>query len=365
MIKENVLLAPYTTLQIGGPARYFAEAQSEKQLLEALAFSEMSQLPVFILGGGSNVLIADEGFPGLVLRVAIRGIEWSEQGERVLVTSGAGEDWDEFVHSCVDRGLAGVECLSGIPGLVGGTPVQNVGAYGQEVSETITSVRVYDRLTQRIDELSNADCRFSYRASIFNTVNRDRYIVLGVTFVLKPHGEPAIRYPDVKDFFADMSTKPALKEVREAVRTIRERKAMLLVPGDADCRSAGSFFKNLIVTREIYEQVIETAKGQGLIRSQERVPGFTTEDGKMKVPAAWLIERAGFHRGYHRGRVGISSKHTLAIINRGGARAREVLELVEEIQDRVLITFAVHLHPEPVFVGFENEDEERIRNKRK
>jgi UDP-N-acetylmuramate dehydrogenase len=232
---------------------------------------------------------------------------------------------------------------------------QNVGAYGQEVSETIASVRVLDRLTRKIVELDNTGCRFRYRESIFNTIARDRYIVLAVAYALRPQGEPAIRYPDVIDFFPDLSTHPSLpslKEVREAVRSIRARKAMLLIPGDNDCRRAGSFFKNPIVTREFYGRIEEAAKAHGLISAGEHVPGFSATDGNIKVPAAWLIERAGFHKGYSRGRVGISSKHTLAIINRGGATACEVMDLVGEIRQRVVGKFGVHLNAEPVFVGF-------------
>jgi UDP-N-acetylmuramate dehydrogenase len=348
MIRENVPLAPYTTLRIGGPARYLASAQSEDELLAALAFA--ADLPVFILGGGSNVLFADEGFPGLVLHIAIRGIAWSSDG---VVTASAGEDWDEFVAQCVERRLAGIECLSGIPGLVGGTPVQNVGAYGQEVGETITSVRVYDRLTKRIVELSNAGCRFAYRASIFNASERDRYIVLAATFALTPLGEPAIRYPDLDHIFAGSSAKPALKEVREAVRSIRSRKAMLLVPGDPDCRSAGSFFKNPVVTAAFFERMTEDAKAQNRIASDREIPRYSVGDGKVKVPAAWLIEHAGFQKGYTRGRAAISSKHSLAIINRGGATARDVLDLANEIQERVQAKFGIYLQPEPVLVGFE------------
>jgi UDP-N-acetylmuramate dehydrogenase len=352
LIQKDILLAPYTTLQIGGPARYFAEARSEAEVLEALEFADRGGHEVFIMGGGSNILVADEGFPGLVLRVAIKGIQWFDDG---MVIAGAGEDWDQFVHKCVERDLAGVECLSGIPGFTGGTPVQNVGAYGQEISETITSVRVLDRLTGTIVELENSGCRFNYRESIFNTTARDRYIVLAVAYTLRPHGEPAIRYPDVINFFPDLLTNrtlPSLKEVREAVRTIRSRKAMLLIPGDNDCRSAGSFFKNPIVTPEFYARIEEATKAQGLISAEERVPSFSAADGKIKVPAAWLIERAGFHKGYSRGRVGISSKHALAIINRGGATAGEVMDLVGEIRQRVEARFGVHLNAEPVFVGF-------------
>jgi UDP-N-acetylmuramate dehydrogenase len=350
MIRENVPLAPYTTLRIGGPARYFAGAQNEDQLLEALAYATALGLPVFILGGGSNVLFADEGFPGLVLHVAIKGIGWSSDG---VVTASAGEDWDEFVRQCVERELAGIECLSGIPGLAGGTPVQNVGAYGQDVSETITSVRVYDLLANRIIELSNAACCFGYRASIFNTSERGRYIVLAATFALNPRGAPAIRYPDLDNIFAGSSTRPALKDVREAVRSIRSRKAMLLVPGDPDCYSAGSFFKNPIVTAAFFERMKDDARDRNTIASDQEVPHYSVGDGGVKVPAAWLIEHAGFQKGYTRGRAGISSKHSLAIINRGGATAREVLGLANEIQERVQAKFGIYLQPEPVLAGFE------------
>jgi UDP-N-acetylmuramate dehydrogenase len=348
MIRENVPLAPYTTLRIGGPARYLASVHDEDELFEAIAFA--ADLPVFVLGGGSNVLFADDGFPGLVLQVACKSIVWSSDG---VVTASAGEDWDEFVEKCVERELAGIECLSGIPGLVGGTPVQNVGAYGQEVSETIASVRVYDRLTKQIVELSNASCRFAYRASIFNTSERERYIVLAATFALKPRGEPAIRYPDLDHIFTDSSTRPGLKDVREAVRSIRSRKAMLLVPGDPDGCSAGSFFKNPVVTVAFFERMTEDAKAENAIASDQEVPHYSVADGKVKVPAAWLIERAGFQKGYTRGRAGISSKHSLAIINRGGATAKEVLDLANEIRERVQAKFGVYLQPEPVLVGFE------------
>jgi UDP-N-acetylmuramate dehydrogenase len=367
-IQENVPLAPLTTLGVGGPARFFAEVHGEGDLFEALAFAERQQLPIFVLGGGSNVLVADEGFPGLVVRVAIRGIgtgsvsdlsllQTSTDGSdrsltlpvphqppAVSIATGAGEDWDEFVRQCVERNLAGIECLSGIPGLVGGTPVQNVGAYGQEVSETITKVRAFDRQSKQIVELSNADCRFAYRASIFNSTETNRYIVLAVNYVLRPGGDPAIRYPDLKNYFSDRGGKPTLAEVREAVIAIRSRKGMVIVSDDPDCRSAGSFFKNPIVSREALAK-IEREVG-------EAPPSFPAAGGQVKVPAAWLIERAGFQKGYARGRVGISSKHTLAVINRGGATANEVLWLVNEIRGRVGQRFGIDLLPEPVLIGF-------------
>lgn len=353
-MKENVQLAPYTTLGIGGPARFFAEAESEADLLAAFSFAEDRQVPIFILGGGSNVLVADEGFDGLALRVALKGVSLSNEDGEVLLTANAGEDWDDLVRQCVERNLAGVECLSGIPGSVGGTPVQNVGAYGQEVSETIVSVRAFDRHIKQFVELSNAECQFSYRASIFNTTVRDRYVVTAVTYALKPHGEPAIRYPDLKNFFSNVSTKPSLRLAREAVRSIRARKAMLLTPDDPDCRSAGSFFKNPVITLEHLRRIETESKGKGLIGEGEVVPHFPAVDGKVKAPAAWLIERAGFQRGYQKGRVSISSKHTLALVNRGGATAREVLDLAQEIQQRVSEQFGITLAPEPVFIGFDS-----------
>ena len=353
LIQKNVPLAPLTTLRIGGPARFFAEAREEDELLAAFSFAEQRGLPLFILGGGSNALVADEGFPGLVVHVALKGVTWRDEGDRAVGAARAGEDWDEFVSQCVERDLAGVECLSGIPGSVGGTPIQNVGAYGQEVSETITSVRVFDRLAGGFAELSNEQCRFGYRASVFNTEARDRYVVTAVAYALRPHGEPAIRYPDLKSFFSNVSTGPSLGMTREAVREIRARKAMLISPGDPDCRSAGSFFKNPVVTSDTFTSIEEIARGQNLIGAAEAVPNFPAGDGRVKVSAAWLIERAGFHKGYSRGPVGISSKHTLAIVNRGGATAREVIGLMKEIQERVAAKFGVPLTPEPVFVGFD------------
>jgi UDP-N-acetylmuramate dehydrogenase len=354
LIQQDVPLAPLTTLRIGGPARFFAEARGEDEMLAAFSFAEQQRIPLFILGGGSNALIADEGFPGLVVHVAIKGVTWRDEGDEVIVTARAGEDWDEFVRQCVERDLAGVECLSGIPGSVGGTPIQNVGAYGQEVSETITSVRVFDRLAGGFAEFSNEQCQFSYRASVFNTTARDRYVVTAVAYALKPHGEPAIRYPDLKNFFSHVSTRPSLRLTREAVRDIRARKAMLITPDDPDCRSAGSFFKNPVVTSGTFASIEDIARERNLIGGSERVPNFPAGDGKVKVPAAWLIERAGFHKGYSRGQAGISSKHTLAIVNRGGATAREVIGLMKEIQERVAENFGVPLTPEPVFVGFDS-----------
>ena len=346
VIRENVRLAPYTTLKIGGMARYFADIDCEAQLQEALLFAEQHYLPLFVLGGGSNVLIADAGFSGLVIHIVNQGITFHKsKKDAALVTAAAGEEWDKFVQQCVARNLAGVECLSGIPGYVGGTPIQNVGAYGQEVSETIVAVRAFDRQANRIVEMTNADCQFSYRASLFNTTARERYIVLGVTYKLKPQGEPALRYPDLQKHFASHAAPPTLQQVRDAVLKIRASKGMVIVPSDPDCQSAGSFFKNPMVTLEQFVQVEAAAA--------EAVPHFAAAFGQVKIPAAWLIEKAGFPKGYERGRVGISSKHTLAIINRNSATATELLAFVEQIQKQVQERFGIALVPEPVLIGLE------------
>jgi UDP-N-acetylmuramate dehydrogenase len=350
-LRENVPLADYTTLGIGGPARYLSEATSEAQLLDALELACARGWPVFVLGGGSNLLIADAGYPGLVLRVALRGIHQHED-ESDIISAAAGEEWDAFVRLCVSQKLAGLECLSGIPGTVGGTPVQNVGAYGQEVSEVILSVRVLDRESLTVRELSNPDCGFAYRRSIFNSSCRGRYIVLRVTYALRPRSRPRLHYPDLKLHFADRREPPSLSEIRDAVLRIRTTKGMVIVPGEPDCRSVGSFFKNPVVTEETAAEIAEASRRQGGAGA-ETLPRFNVGDGRLKLPAAWLIERAGFHKGYTRGPVGISTKHALALVNRGGATAQDVLSLMREIQEGVKSCFGIDLEPEPEFVGFQ------------
>jgi UDP-N-acetylmuramate dehydrogenase len=345
-IQENVPLAPMTTLGIGGAARYFLPARDEQEVAAGVHWAGEQGLPLFVLGGGSNIVVADEGFPGLVLRMELRGLNLVEEPDGIIaLEAAAGEDWDQAVELAVSRNLAGIECLSGIPGTVGGTPVQNVGAYGQEVSETLVWVRALDRRSGCVVTLSNADCRFSYRQSIFNTAQPERYVVLAVTYRLRRNGEPALGYADLQKELAGTPT-PSLAQVRDAVRRIRERKAMLLVPGDPDGHSAGSFFKNPVVSRAHFERIQGTAPGP--------VPHYPAgrDETQVKLAAAWLIENAGFRKGCTRGRVGISSKHTLALVNRGGASARELLALAREIQDGVNQKFGIELRPEPIFVGF-------------
>ena len=349
LLQENVSLAPLTTFRIGGPARYFVEAKTAAEVQEAVQFASSRSLPLFTLGGGSNLLVADSGWNGLVLRIAIPGIDrrsGSADDGGVLFDVGAGESWDRFVSHAVMAQCAGVECLSGIPGSVGGTPVQNVGAYGQEVAETVESVQVFDLRDGQIRELCNEACGFGYRSSIFNTTERERFIILRVTYALMPGGEPHLEYTDLKKHFAGRETKPNLAETREAVRHIRALKGMLIVPGDPDCQSAGSFFKNPVVSEERHEDLKKRAAAKGL-----SIPSYPAHDSRKKISAAWLVEKSGFSRGYGFGHVGISSKHALAIVNHGGATAAEVLALKDQIQQRVEEIWGVRLEPEPVMVG--------------
>jgi len=353
-ILENAPLALYTTLGVGGPARFLIKAATEEQVLEGLQFARKAGCPVFVLGGGSNIVVSDSGFPGLVIKIELSGITEEDGPEKI--SAAAGEEWDGFVRHCVERNLAGIECLSGIPGTVGGTPVQNVGAYGEEVSDVIFRVRVLDRDRCSIEDLSSTNCRFSYRTSIFNTVFKDRYVVLRVDFALRPNGEPRITYQDLQRHFDGRTAFPTLREVREAVLRIRELKGMVLQARDPDSRSAGSIFKNPVLSTDNASFVEERARALGLLKQGERIPRFTAPSGQEKLPAAWLVERAGFPRGYRSGRTGISTKHSLALVNCGGATAREILDLMHSVQDRVQTLFGIELQPEPVFVGFETPE---------
>ncbi len=346
-IQENVPLAPLTTLQVGGAARHFSDLKREDEVREAAQFAKTRDLPLFVLGGGSNLVVADSGWPGLVLRVAISGITHDTMGNAVLFSVGAGVNWDDFVAQTIVQNCAGVECLSGIPGSVGGTPVQNVGAYGQEVADTIESVRAFDLKQDRIVVLPKPACGFRYRTSIFNSTERGRYIILRVNYRLKRGGAPSLHYADLQKHFAERKTPPSLAEVREAVRAIRQAKGMLIVPGDEDCRSAGSFFKNPVLSEEQFKDLMARALSKGL-----EIPSYPALDKQRKVSAAWLVEHSGFSKGYAAGAAGISHKHALALINRGDAHASDIVELKDKIQQGVQETWALRLEPEPVFVGF-------------
>lgn len=349
MIRENVSLAPFTTLGVGGPARFFAVASDENHVTEALSFTRTRSVPVFALGGGSNLVVSDAGFPGLVLKIEIPGIRQLDADGRTAV--GAGVRWDAFVQYCVSRNLAGVEALSGIPGTAGGAPVQNIGAYGRESGETITAVRAWDTHSDMIVELTRAECVFAYRRSVFNTTGAGRYIVLQTEFILQPHGRSSTQYADLRKYFAD-GANPSLAEIRGAVLEIRKSKGMLADPDDPDSRSAGSFFKNPVVSREEFAALEQRARAGGIMASSETIPHFDAPEGNIKLAAAWLIEHSGFSKGYVHGRAGISTKHALALVNRGGAAAAEIVSLMELIIERVSASFGVKLSPEPVFIGF-------------
>ena len=342
-------LADYTTIRLGGPARGFVRASTEEELIEAVRAADASGEPVLILGGGSNLVVADEGFDGTVIQVGTRGVSGGA-GPGVL-TVAAGEDWDAVVARSVAEGLAGLECLSGIPGLAGATPIQNVGAYGQEVSQTITRVRVYDRKASEVLEIPNEQCGFGYRTSRFR--GTDQFVVLSVTFGLAVQVRSVpVRYPELA---AALGVSPGDQvestEARSAVIELRQRKGMVINPADPDTRSVGSFFVNPVLDAGALASVEAAARAR--CGPDTRVPRFAaTEEGLVKVPAAWLIERAGFGQGYHQGDgARISSKHTLALVNSGSASTAGLMALAREIRDGVRDTFGVALAPEPVLVG--------------
>lgn len=342
-LKENISLAPLTTFGIGGPARWFVEALSEEEVAEAVRWAQDRNLPLFVLGGGSNLLVADRGFDGLVIKMGLKGL--AQHGEQFRVA--AGEEWDAFVTVAVQRGHQGVECLAGIPGTVGGTPVQNVGAYGQEVSSTVERVRCFDTQERVFQEFTAHHCGFGYRRSRFNQAERGRYIVTRVDYRLKHDAPPLISYSDLKLHFRNRNDEPLLTEVAAAVRRIRLGKGMMMAEGDTDCRSAGSFFKNPQVSEELALQVRKSAPGGGL-----SLRTYPAGKGQVKLPAAWLIEHAGFTRGYRKGAAAISTRHTLALVNRGGATAAEIEALAEQIRSGVENRFGIRLEMEPVCVGF-------------
>jgi UDP-N-acetylmuramate dehydrogenase len=334
-----------STLGVGGDARWFVRAASIDDVAAAEAWCGEHGCSMLVLGGASNLVIADDGFDGLVLHMTLRGIERRRDGGDMLVTAAAGEPWDAFVAALVDDGLAGIECLSGIPGSVGGTPIQNVGAYGQEVADTIHEVVAFDRTAREMVTLAAADCGFSYRNSRFKREDAGRFIVCAVTFRLRP-GDGTAAYPDVVAHLERAGRprpyRPA--EIRTAVLAIRRQKGMVIDAADPETRSVGSFFMNPVVAAATHARIGAMHAG--------KVPGFVLASGEVKIPAAWLIEQSGFSRGYALGNAGVSSKHPLAIVNRGAATARDIVELAQRIKQGVAERFGIWLRPEPVFVGF-------------
>ncbi len=354
-ILENIPLAQFTTLGVGGPARWFVETCDPAEILAVVRFARERQVPHFILGGGSNLLISDQGFSGVVIHIASsRPVEINIQNDLATIQSDAGVEWDTVVRLAVARDCAGIECLAGIPGSVGATPVQNVGAYGQEVSHSIVAVHALDLQTEKVVCLSAVDCGFGYRRSIFNTTHQGRYAITGVEYQLKVDQPPHLEYRDVKHYFAERGiAQPSLSDTAEAVRAIRARKGMLLAADDPDSRSAGSFFKNPIVP---------AAKVPGLAAiadcHPDEVPQFpagsaySPADAMVKLSAAWLIELAGFKKGFSLGHAALSTKHVLAIVNRGGASASEIIALRDTIVAAVHAKTAIRLEQEPVMLGF-------------
>ena len=340
-------LSDLTTLRLGGPAARYVEATSEHALIDAVAEADRGGAPLLVLAGGSNVVVADEGFPGTVVRVATRGIA----REGANLEAAAGEPWDPLVADCVAAGLAGVECLAGIPGSVGATPIQNVGAYGQEVAETITAVRVLDRADGAVRTLAPADCRFTYRSSAFKR-EPGRWVVLAVSFALRASERSApIRYPELaRALGVEVGARAPLADVREAVLALRRDKGMVLDPADADTVSAGSFFTNPVLDADAFAAL--RARAAERLGPDASPPAWPDADGHVKTSAAWLIERAGFHRGHgDPAGIAISGKHTLALTNRGAGTTAELIALAREIAGGVQDAFGVALVPEPVFVG--------------
>lgn len=339
-ILDGVPLAPLTTLGVGGAARHYVRIGAPEQVARAITWAQDRNVDVLVLGGGSNLLVGDDGFPGLVIQVAINGLTFDRSTDHTDVTGGAGESWDDVVAAAVDRGLAGIECLSGIPGYVGATPIQNVGAYGQDVAETIVRVDAFDREADASRSFSNAECAFGYRDSRFKRSEPNRYIVTSVTFRLENDGSPRIRYPELLRHIESRGIEsPTLNATRESVLAIRRGKSMVIDPADADSRSAGSFFTNPVVSLDVADAI-----------RIEGMPRYPAGD-HVKLSAAWLIERAGFAKGHVAGNVGLSTKHALAIVNRGGGTASEIVALADDIRERVFERFAVELVPEPVFVN--------------
>jgi UDP-N-acetylmuramate dehydrogenase len=340
-----VRLSELTTLRLGGPAEHYVEASTEAEIVDLVRDRD----PLLILAGGSNLVVADAGFAGTALRIVTRGVA----GDGAMLEVAAGEPWDPLVASCVAEGLAGVECLAGIPGSVGATPIQNVGAYGQEVAETIAGVRVLDRMRGTVEELPPGACGFTYRSSAFKR-DPERWVVLAVRFALRPSTLSApIRYAELaRALDVELGDRAPLAQVREAVLALRRRKGMVLDARDPDTFSAGSFFTNPILDADAWAAL--QARVADRLGSDVNPPSWPESDGHVKTSAAWLIERAGFHRGHGDPTgIAISTKHTLALTNRGGGTTAQLVALAREIAGGVRDAFGVELVPEPVFVGHE------------
>ncbi len=341
-IEEKVLLAPYTTFGIGGHARYFASVTSEQELVEALEFAQEKNLRIFILGSGSNILVSDQGFDGLVIHNQIKDFKSVERDDEVFITSGAGENWDTIVERSVAKGLSGIELLSGIPGTIGAAPVQNIGAYGTSVDRVLQSVRVYNRTTKTFEVLTQEQCHFSYRSSIFKEQGISRYIITSVTLRFSQAQGALPSYPDLASKF-EKGGHPSVASLREAVIEIRASKGMVVMPEYESYKSAGSFFQNPIVSKEQFEDLLPLPC---------KTPWYwVLTDGRVKISAACLIQQAGFVKGYREGNVGLSPRHTLAIVNYGNATSSEIRNFAKSISERVKEKFSITLEQEVQYIG--------------
>ncbi|MFT6397407.1 MAG: UDP-N-acetylmuramate dehydrogenase [Bradymonadia bacterium] len=355
--EKNVPLSRKTTLSVGGSAGVLASPLTEKETIDTYRALKDAGTAVFTLGGGSNVLVADAGWDGTVVQSNDYAMKVRNKGDYQLVEAAAGIEWDELVAFCVDDRLAGIECLSGIPGRVGAAPIQNIGAYGQEIAEAVEYVRVYDHVTDEVITLNADECGFGYRTSNFKTAWRSERIVLSLGLRLRKDGEATVRYPELRRALGvDSGIAPPIKTVRETVLRIRRRKSMVYDTGDTNHRSAGSFFTNPLVDAAVAAEASDRAKKHGI---EELLPQWETGD-HVKLSAAWLIEQTGFERGFTFGKAGLSTKHCLALINRGDATASGLIALASLIRKQVRARFGVELVPEPTFIGFDRTVDELL-----
>ena len=339
-IQRDVPLAPLTTLELGGPAKYFVRVDDESALADVLRWAAEEGMPSAILGGGSNLIVPDEGYDGLVVHMGIGNLDFRGDG---TVDAGAGVPWETVVDGAVSRDWAGLECLTGIPGSVGATPIQNVGAYGQEVAEVVAKVRVLRRDTLALEELGPEDCGFGYRQSLFKR-EPGRFVVVGVRFALRPHGAPTVRYAELQRTIGSDAT---LAAVRRTVLDLRRRKSMVIDPHDPNHRSAGSFFLNPVVPDAEAQRVVEQAVRENVVSAPADVPVYPAANGEVKLAAGWLIEKSGIAKGTRRGAIGVSTQHALALVHHGGGTTSDLLAFADEIRARVYDRFGVHLEREP------------------
>jgi len=337
-ILENVSLKDLTTFRVGGPARFFCRIAIPEDISEALKFADEKKVPVFILGGGSNIVVDDDGISGLVMKIEIKGLEFKDVPKGVEVVAGAGEEWDGLVKATVEKGLYGLENLSLVPGSVGAAPVQNIGAYGVEAGEAIEWVEVFDMKKRVLKRLSKKECAFGYRDSIFKHTEGKGYVITRVAFLLSSHGRVDISYPDLAKYFSEKGTSPDLKEVRDAVIAIRTAK----LPNVATVGTAGSFFKNPIIPSKTYLE---------LKRRFPEMPSYPAGFSHVKVPLAWIIDRVCGLKGYRIGDAGVHDKQALVIVNHGGASARDVRTLAAFIAQNVKEKTGIEIESEVLYVS--------------